>query len=126
MTVKTNTTSLLSNAAHRNVLIIGASNGAALAPLTVFRVVRIRKENAGAASGLVNIAHQIGGTQGLSLLIIVFSIARTPELDAELELSHQIHWALLGAAFMMFGGALVTLKCMLQKVPQTSLPRSAP
>ncbi len=57
------------------MLLIGLGNGAALAPLTVAGVRGVAPQDAGAASGLVNAAHQLGGTLGLAVLVTVFAAA---------------------------------------------------
>ncbi len=57
------------------MLLIGLGNGAALAPLTVAEVRGVAAQDAGAASGLVNAAHRLGGTLGLAVLVTVFAAA---------------------------------------------------
>lgn len=57
------------------MLIIGFGNDAALGPLTIAGVAGVAKEDTGAASGLVNVAHQLGGSLGLSVWMIVGAIA---------------------------------------------------
>lgn len=49
--------------------LIGLGNGAVLGPLTVAGVAGTTEEDAGVAAGVVNAAHQIGGTLGLSLTV---------------------------------------------------------
>jgi EmrB/QacA subfamily drug resistance transporter len=55
------------------LVVLGLGMGAAIAPLTAFGIVRVRAEDAGAGSGLVNVAHQLGGSLGLSVLVTVFT-----------------------------------------------------
>lgn len=55
------------------MLLIGLGNGAGLGPLTVAGVAGVTGEDQGAASGLVNVAHQLGGSLGLSVLVAVFA-----------------------------------------------------
>src|SRR3954453_2827473 len=55
------------------LVVIGLGMGSALAPLTAAGIVRVQAEDAGAASGLVNVAHQLGGSLGLSILVTVFT-----------------------------------------------------
>lgn len=57
------------------MLLIGLGQGLLLAPLTAAGVSGVAPEDAGAASGLVNVAHQLGGALGLSLLVLVFAKA---------------------------------------------------
>jgi EmrB/QacA subfamily drug resistance transporter len=49
--------------------LIGVGQGFAFAPLTSFGIVGVRSEDAGAASGLVNTAHQLGTAAGLAVLV---------------------------------------------------------
>ena len=51
------------------MLLLGIGNGAALGPLTVAGMTGVAREDAGAASGVVNTAHQLGGTLGLASLV---------------------------------------------------------
>jgi predicted MFS family arabinose efflux permease len=51
------------------MVLIGAGQGLAFAPLTSFGIVGVRAEDAGAASGLVNTAHQLGMALGLAVLV---------------------------------------------------------
>ncbi len=50
------------------MLLIGAGQGLAVSPLTVAGVHGARPADAGAASGVVNVASQIGGAVGLALI----------------------------------------------------------
>ncbi len=50
------------------MLLIGLGQGLAFAPLTTFGIAGVRAADAGAASGLVNTAHQLGMALGLALL----------------------------------------------------------
>ena len=51
------------------MVLIGAGQGLAFAPLTNFGLAGVRAEDAGAASGLVNTAHQLGMATGLAILV---------------------------------------------------------
>jgi len=72
------------------MILIGLGQGAVLAPLTMAAVAGVNKEDAGAASGVVNVAHQIGGALGLSALVAV-SAATTTRTSSDVEhLAHRI------------------------------------
>ena len=43
--------------------------------------IGVTNENVGAASGLVNVAHQLGGSLGLGILVVVFAAAGTGTLE---------------------------------------------
>lgn len=51
------------------MLLIGFGQGLAMSPLTNLGIEYVGREDAGAASGLVNVAHQVGGAFGLSLMV---------------------------------------------------------
>jgi hypothetical protein len=51
------------------MVLIGAGQGLAFAPLTSFGMAGVRAEDAGAASGLVNTAHHLGMATGLAVLV---------------------------------------------------------
>ena len=51
------------------MLFIGFGQGLAMSPLTNLGLSDVEHVDAGAASGLVNVAHQVGGAFGLSLMV---------------------------------------------------------
>ncbi|OLT52284.1 MFS transporter [Cellulosimicrobium sp. CUA-896] len=53
--------------------LIGAGQGLAFGPLTASGIARVDAADAGAASGVVNTFHQLGGALGLSLVLAVTS-----------------------------------------------------
>ena len=53
------------------MVLLGIGQGGTLSPLTVAGVVGVAGEDAGAASGLVNVAHQLGDSLGLGILDLV-------------------------------------------------------
>jgi EmrB/QacA subfamily drug resistance transporter len=57
------------------LLLFGFGNGVAFVPLTNMALGGVQKEDAGAASGLVNAAQQVGGSLGLAVLVTVFGAA---------------------------------------------------
>jgi hypothetical protein len=72
-------------------------------------VAGVAPEDAGAASGLVNVAHQLGGSLGVGVLVTVFSAA-TPALPARSlasataqtdGLAHAISATLTGGTVML-------------------------
>ncbi len=50
------------------MILIGFGQGLAMSPLTNLGIERVDSKNTGAASGFVNVTHQIGGAIGLSLM----------------------------------------------------------
>jgi EmrB/QacA subfamily drug resistance transporter len=59
------------------LMIFGLGNGTAFVPLTTAALDRVAPEDSGAASGLVNVMQQVGGSLGLSVLVTVFGAAST-------------------------------------------------
>lgn len=57
------------------MVLVGAGMGASLALLTIAGVAGVAGKDAGSASGLVGVAHQLGGAFGLALLVVVFASA---------------------------------------------------
>ena len=70
------------------LLLFGAGNGLAFVPLTSTSLSGVRQEDAGAASGLVNVMQQLGGALGLAVLVSVFGTA-APGAAAESVLAAQ-------------------------------------
>lgn len=59
------------------LMVFGLGNGTAFVPLTTAALDRVAPEDSGAASGLVNVMQQVGGSLGLSVLVTVFGSAST-------------------------------------------------
>jgi len=55
------------------LILLGVGIGSALTPLTTAGMAGVTDDDAGPASGLVNVAHQLGGTLGVGALITVFA-----------------------------------------------------
>ncbi|MBI5792385.1 MAG: MFS transporter [Rhodocyclales bacterium] len=81
--------------------IVGFGNGLSLGPLTVAGVAGVADQDQGAASGVVNVFHQLGGSLGLGLLVVVFASSNASGLTGVQLLSHRIGMALTGAGFML-------------------------
>ncbi|WP_341678239.1 MFS transporter [Niveibacterium sp. SC-1] len=64
------------------MLLIGFGQGWVLAPLTVAGVAGVESRNAGAASGVLNVAHQLGASLGLALLVVVYASGNAPVHEA--------------------------------------------
>jgi len=90
------------------MVLIGVGQGASLSPLTVAGIAGVAAEDAGAASGLVNVAHQLGGSLGLGVLTVVFAAAGPAALDAKALLAQRVAASFAGGALMLaFALALV-------------------
>jgi EmrB/QacA subfamily drug resistance transporter len=83
------------------MVLIGLGQGGTLSPLTVSGIAGVAQEDAGAASGLVNAAHQVGGSLGLGVLVVVFAAATAGGLDAPHLLAHRVSTALTAGTGML-------------------------
>lgn len=82
------------------MLLLGAGQGLGFAPLTAAGVFGIEARDAGAASGAVNVAHQLGGALGVSIMVAVAStMAPAGQVDAEAPAGIATGAVLLGIAF---------------------------
>jgi EmrB/QacA subfamily drug resistance transporter len=89
------------------LVLMGAGMGVALAPLTAAGMAGVGSDDAGAASGLVNVAHQLGGSLGLGILVTLFSAAGPAG-----DLASAVAAALTGAAVLMALGLAVVMVVM--------------
>ena len=106
------------------MLLIGLGQGLLLGPLTASGVAGVGREDAGAASGLVNVAHQLGGALGLGVLVLVFASAAPAGLHDGAALAHRIS-AVMNVAAAMLVLALL-LSWALIATPHRTLPSLSP
>ncbi len=83
------------------MVLIGLGNGSLLAPLTLTAVAGVPHKDAGAASGIVNTVHQMGGALGLSLLVVVYAMAQTTGAVSTVSLAHQVSRVMETSALLM-------------------------
>jgi len=93
------------------LFVLGIGMGLALAPLTSAGIAGVAPADAGAASGLVNTAHQLGGSLGLSILVTIFAgaarsaahhpVAHAPGVEARHVLAHGVATSLTGSAALL-------------------------
>jgi EmrB/QacA subfamily drug resistance transporter len=83
------------------MVLIGAGQGGTLSPLTASGIADVASEDAGVASGLVNVAHQLGGSLGLGILVTVFAAAGAGTLDARDLLAHRVATSLTAGSAML-------------------------
>ncbi len=67
------------------LLLFGMGNGSAFVPLTSLSLAGVAPQDAGAASGLVNVTQQVGGAMGLAVLITVFADTAGPRVNVASE-----------------------------------------
>jgi hypothetical protein len=88
------------------LVLFGIGNGLAFVPLTAASLAGVDPADAGAASGLVNVMQQVGGSLGLAVLVTVFgtssrSATAHPGTTAAQAFVHGADQAFLVAAVML-------------------------
>lgn len=91
------------------MLLLGWGQGWVLAPLTVAGVAGVENRNAGAASGLVNVAHQLGASLGLAVLVVAYAGGQTPVLDAA-GIARHTGITMEVAAVLLFAALIVSAR----------------
>ena len=81
------------------LMLFGAGNGTAFVPLTGASLTGVRAEDAGAASGLVNVMQQLGGALGLAVLVSVFGSAARQAASQSAAVAQQAFVTGAGHAF---------------------------
>lgn len=104
------------------MLLVGAGQGATLSPLTVAGVAGVAAEDTGAASGLVNVTHQLGGSLGLAMLVVVFAAADGGGTAAHADMAHRIAAALSAGAALLALALLVVLLCIVWRPALKPVP----
>jgi hypothetical protein len=107
------------------LVLIGAGQGLAFAPLTGAGIADVDPPDAGAASGLVNAAHQLGGALGLGVLVTLAHAARTGSTPVE-QLASSTTAALTGSAVLLSLALAVVVTCILRTPSRKPSPSTAP
>lgn len=102
------------------MVLLGVGQGWTLSPLTVAGIAGVPAGAAGAASGLVNVAHQLGGSLGLAVLVLVFAVGE--DASAQLQLAHRIASVFAAGAVML--GLALALVAALHLLPGKSTPQA--
>jgi EmrB/QacA subfamily drug resistance transporter len=107
------------------LVLLGSGMGMALTPLTAAGIAGVAPSDAGAASGLVNVSQQLGGSLGLGILVTVFASALSADDGtATHALAHAVSAALTGSAILVGLGLTVVLVVMHgEKLPALSPAR---
>ena len=94
------------------MVLIGAGQGLAFAPLTAAGIGGVDPADAGAASGVVNTAHQLGSALGLGILVAV-SATVPGSTDTVTGLADHVSTALTAGAGLLALALVVTLALVL-------------
>jgi predicted MFS family arabinose efflux permease len=93
------------------MLLIGAGQGLAFAPMTSFGIAGATAADAGAASGVVNTFHQVGMSLGLGILVAVAAASEPATGPADVALAVEVSSALTGSGILL--AASLVLACVL-------------
>ena len=119
--------------------LLGIGIGIAFTPLTAAGIAGVAPGDAGAASGLLNVAQQLGGSLGLGILITVFASASrnaaqhplagvSAHAEAGHELAHAVATSLTGSAVLLFLALAVVVVVMRRPAAATetaAIPNAA-
>jgi EmrB/QacA subfamily drug resistance transporter len=117
------------------LVLLGVGMGIALTPLTTAGIAGVAPDDAGAASGVVNAAHQLGASLGLSVLVTVFASAGRAAIhhlpaglssqgEAHYALAHAVASAVTGSAALLALGLAVTIVAVGVRQPISCLAAS--
>ncbi|WP_067487505.1 MFS transporter [Actinomadura hibisca] len=89
------------------LVLIGAAMGVLLVGITTVLMTGVRAEDAGAASGLLNVMQQLGGALGLAILITAFGAAGRGAHGSSDEVLTEGVTTSFAVAAILTGGALL-------------------
>ncbi|MEY4765580.1 MAG: hypothetical protein RI907_2253 [Pseudomonadota bacterium] len=92
--------------------VLGIGQGLALSPLTIAGVSGVAAQDAGAASGLVNASHQLGGSLGLALLVVVYAASAGHPGGPAADLAHRVATCLGVSAGLLILAWVVVMTCV--------------
>jgi EmrB/QacA subfamily drug resistance transporter len=114
------------------MLLLGLGIGTALTPLTTAGVAGVAPEDAGAASGVLNVAQQLGSSLGLGILVTVFASASrsgahhvtgaTVHVQAQHALAQGVATSLKGSTVFLALGLLVVVVLMRRRPDAVAAP----
>ncbi|GGD66519.1 MFS transporter [Microbacterium murale] len=100
------------------MLLIGAGQGLAFAPMTTFGISGATTADAGAASGVVNTFHQVGMSLGLGVLVAVAAASDVQGEATETALTGEVSAALTAAAVLLGVALILALALIVPSRPR--------
>jgi EmrB/QacA subfamily drug resistance transporter len=111
------------------LVLLGAGMGIVFVPLTTASLAGVRPEDSGAASSMVNVMQQVGGSIGLAILVAVFGTSYrdaarhpiagvTPFAQAQHVYAHGVATAFLFAAILDVATMLVVIAFIRARDPR--------
>lgn len=104
------------------MVLLGIGQGLAFAPLTSAGIAGVTAQDAGAASGLVNTAHQLGSSLGLGILVTAAASAQPGNGPAQVAVAGHVSSALAAGSVLL---ALCLAVSLLLVVPAEATARRA-
>ncbi len=111
------------------MMLLGTGIGTAIIPLTAASIEGVDQRDAGAASGLVNVAQQIGSAVGLAVMVTIFGAASRSggQQAAGHALAHGVSSALTGSAvFLAAAFTVIVVLVRHRPAPPVALPEPEP
>ncbi|MCA0946781.1 MFS transporter [Salipiger pacificus] len=97
------------------MILVGFGQGAAMAPLTSAGIAAVEPRDIGAASGTVNVAHQMGSSLGLALLVALATLTSAAGSSAAAIAERTSH-ALMGGAVLVFAALVISRLFILRRL----------
>ena len=91
------------------MVLIGVGQGLAFAPMTSAGVSGVAPADAGAASGLVNTAHQLGSSLGRGILATIAVTAGGADTRTQRAVTDHLHAALTGSSIFLGLALIITM-----------------
>ncbi|CAG7658787.1 MFS transporter [Paenibacillus allorhizosphaerae] len=95
------------------LIVMGCGAGMIFQPFTTLGLSCVEAKDAGAASGLVNVAHQTGSSLGLAVLIAVFEAANRPAVTSGTSFAHAISVSIGGSIIFLIASLVAVLILLL-------------
>ncbi|WP_396599679.1 MFS transporter [Frigoribacterium sp. R86507] len=96
------------------MVLVGIGQGLTFAPLTSFGIHGVATSDGGAASGVMNTAHQVGSSLGLAVLVALGASAVTSSASTAIaDIVTRVDVALTGSSALLVLAALVLATVML-------------
>lgn len=96
------------------MILFGIGQGISFGPLTGFGLTDVKSHDAGAASGLINVFHQLGSSIGLAVLTVVYTSTNLNSTDPKEILTHKISNALFTGSIIITLALLVVVFLIVQ------------
>ncbi|EFM12289.1 major facilitator superfamily MFS_1 [Paenibacillus curdlanolyticus YK9] len=95
------------------LIVMGCGAGMIFQPFTVLGLSGVKAKDAGAASGLVNVAHQTGASLGLAVLIAVFEASNRTAATSGIAYVYAISVSIRGSAIFLTASLVAVLLLLL-------------